>query len=69
MRPGEKLGVPAILGFHSSFEAWNDLKEKMATEIFEIPMPPPSVPGIRLYNLLKTHLRERGVRIFMGVSP
>jgi len=68
LRPGERLGLPAILGFHSSFEAWNDLKEKMATEIFEIPMPPPSVPGIRLYNLLKTHLRERGVRIFMGVS-
>jgi glycerol-3-phosphate dehydrogenase subunit B len=68
LRPGERLGLPAVLGFHSSFETWNDLKEKMDTEIFEIPMPPPSVPGIRLYNLLKTHLRERGVRMVMGVS-
>lgn len=68
IKPGERLGLPAVIGLHSSFEAWKDLKEKLNTEIFEVPIPPPSVPGIRLYNLLKTHLRARGVRLVIGLS-
>ncbi len=64
----DRLGLPAVLGFHSSKEAWQDLEQKMGAEIFEIPMPPPSVPGVRLYNVLKDYLREKGVRIVMGLS-
>lgn len=67
LHPGERVGVPAVLGFHSALEAWTDLQEKMGTEVFEVPTPPPSVPGIRLDNLFKTHLRERGVRLVMGL--
>jgi len=66
LHPGDKLGVPAVLGFHSSLEAWTDLEEKMGTQVFEVPTPPPSVPGIRLYNLLKIHLQGRGVRQVVG---
>jgi len=68
LKPGERLGLPAVLGLHSSLEAWKDLQKKLNTEIFEVPMPPPSVPGIRLYDLLKTHLRGRGVRLVIGLS-
>ena len=68
LKPGERLGVPAVLGFHSAQEAWSDLQEKLGAEIFEIPLPPPSVPGIRLYNILRSHLQEKGVRFIMGLS-
>ena len=68
LKTGERLGLPAVLGFYSPKEAWQDLQEKLDTEIFEIPMPPPSVPGLRLYNGLKDQLREKGVRIVVGLS-
>jgi glycerol-3-phosphate dehydrogenase subunit B len=68
LKRGERLGLPAVLGFHSSREARQDLQERLDTEIFEVPLPPPSVPGLRLYNCLRDHLRERGVRIFLGLS-
>jgi glycerol-3-phosphate dehydrogenase subunit B len=68
LKTGDKLGVPAVLGFHSSFQAWEVLQKKLGTEVFEIPMPPPSVPGLRLYDLVRSHLQQRGVRIIIGLS-
>ena len=67
LKPGERLGVPAVLGFRDSLAAWSDLQEKLGVEIFEIPMPPPSVPGLRLYDMLKAHLRQRSVRMIVGL--
>jgi glycerol-3-phosphate dehydrogenase subunit B len=68
LKPGEGLGLPAVLGFHDSLAAWSGLQEKLGVEIFEIPLPPPSVPGLRLYEMLKAHLQQRGVRMFVGLS-
>ena len=68
LKEGEKLGLPAVLGFRSSHRAWRDLQKKLGTELFEIPLSPPSIPGLRLYNLMRTHLQENGVRIFVGLS-
>ncbi len=68
LKKGERLGIPAVLGFYSPKEAWQDLQEKLNAEIFEVPMSPPSIPGLRLYNCLKDHLREEGVRIVVGLS-
>jgi glycerol-3-phosphate dehydrogenase subunit B len=68
LKKGERLGLPAVLGFHSSSETWKDAQAGLDTEIFEVPLPPPSVPGLRLYNCLRDHLREKGVRVFLGLS-
>ncbi len=68
LKPGEKLGLPAVLGFRSSHAAWTDLQKKLGTEIFEIPLPPPSIPGLRLYNLIRSHLQGKGVRTIIGLS-
>ena len=68
LKGGEKLGLPAVLGFRSSHRAWTDLQKKLGTEIFEIPLPPPSIPGIRLYNLMRARLQEKGVRTIIGLS-
>lgn len=68
LRSGERLGLPAVLGLHFPGEAWAELREMLNAEVFEIPLPPPSVPGIRLYRKLKMRLQEKGVRIFVGLS-
>ncbi len=68
LHPGERIAVPAVLGFHSAQETWLDLRDKLGVEIFEIPLPPPSVPGIRLYNLMRAHLQKKGVRVLIGLS-
>jgi glycerol-3-phosphate dehydrogenase subunit B len=68
LQPGERVGLPAVLGLHAAREAWLDLQKKTGAKIFEIPLPPPSVPGIRLYNMLRGHLQGRGVRVIIGLS-
>jgi len=68
LHPGERIGFPAVLGFHSPREVWMELQERVGVKIFEIPLPPPSVPGLRLYHLLKSHLQKKGVRFFVGFS-
>jgi glycerol-3-phosphate dehydrogenase subunit B len=68
LHPGERLGLPAVLGFQSPREVWKDLQERVGAKIFEIPLPPPSVPGLRLYHLLKSYLQKKGVRFFVGFS-
>ena len=68
IRKGEKLGLPAVLGFRSPREALVDLREKLSTEIFEIPLPPPSIPGLRLYNSLKSYFKMKGGRLILGLS-
>ncbi len=68
LKNGERLGIPAVLGFRSSSRAWEGLQEKLGTEIFEIPLPPPSIPGMRLYNLLKVHFKGNGGRLLLGLS-
>jgi glycerol-3-phosphate dehydrogenase subunit B len=66
LRPGEKVGLPAVLGIHSSQKVWMDLQERVGAPIFEIPLPPPSIPGLRLQNFLRSNFQKRGGRLFIG---
>jgi len=66
LSPGERLGLPAVLGARPSAEIWRDLQQRIGTGIFEIALPPPSVPGLRLHNLLAARLRKKGGRHFIG---
>jgi glycerol-3-phosphate dehydrogenase subunit B len=62
----ERVGLPAVLGYRDPRGAWNDLRERLGRPIFEIPTLPPSVPGMRLYELLRSALRAAGGRLVMG---
>ncbi len=68
LRPGESLGLPAVLGIHSPRKVWSDLQERVGAPIFEIPLPPPSVPGLRLQGVLKSNFQKKGGRLFIGFS-
>ena len=68
LRYGERLGLPAVLGIQSPQKVWMDLQERVGAPIFEVPLPPPSIPGLRLQNFLKSNFQKRGGRLFIGFS-
>ena len=64
---GETVGLPAVLGL-KDLGAWRDLAERLGHPVFEIPLPPPSVPGMRLNLALTAAAKAAGVRVVLG-SP
>ncbi|MCX6049956.1 MAG: glycerol-3-phosphate dehydrogenase subunit GlpB [Chloroflexi bacterium] len=67
-QPGERIGLPAILGVNEHLAVWQDLQTEVDAPIFEIPTLPPSVPGIRLYRALQQQLMAAGGRIEMNME-
>ncbi len=61
-----RLGLPAILGLESAAAARRDLNDKLGVELFEIPTLPPSVPGMRVFNILRDAILEAGGRVTTG---
>ena len=62
----ERVGFPAFLGDDHADEVRNDLERYLGVDVFEIPMGPPSYPGIRLADILKDAVDEAGVHISAG---
>jgi glycerol-3-phosphate dehydrogenase subunit B len=63
-----RVGFPAVLGLNRPLEVKRDLEEQIGCQVFEIPTLPPSVPGIRLHNLLLGAIKRNGGRIFDGME-
>ena len=68
VKPGERVGLPAILGRHAHPQALAALQAGLNTDVFEIPTLPPNVPGIRLATALRHALEARGVRVEIGME-
>ena len=68
VQPGERIGLPAILGFDEHPAVLARLQEATGAPVCEIPTLPPSVPGIRLYTRLRCRLEEMGVRVEVGME-
>ncbi|AGB30923.1 anaerobic glycerol-3-phosphate dehydrogenase subunit B [Natrinema pellirubrum DSM 15624] len=62
-----RVGFPAILGDDSADAVRADLADRLGVDVFEIPMGPPSLPGLRLEDLLFDALEDAGVRVTTGV--
>jgi len=62
----ERVGLPAFLGDEHAAEVRSDLERALGVDVFEIPMGPPSFPGMRLADQLKHAVDEAGVRISAG---
>jgi glycerol-3-phosphate dehydrogenase subunit B len=62
----ERVGLPAVLGARDPHAAWRDLEDRLGRPVFEIPTPPPSVPGMRVFEALRAALRAAGGRLVMG---
>jgi len=66
LKPGERVGLPAVLGLTDPHGVWSDLEQRLGRQVFEIPTLPPSVPGIRLFEVLRAALRRNGGRLVLG---
>ncbi len=63
-----RVAVPAIFGLESHADVWADLRGRLALEPFEVPLVPPSIPGLRLWRLLRERIRTAGGRVQLGES-
>ncbi|MDA8133908.1 MAG: glycerol-3-phosphate dehydrogenase subunit GlpB [Desulfobacteraceae bacterium] len=60
------VGLPAVLGIHSSEKILDRLQAESGLKIFEIPTSPVSVPGIRLKEALMRSLENTSVTLFQN---
>jgi glycerol-3-phosphate dehydrogenase subunit B len=68
LRAEEHVGLPAMLGLRDPHGVLVDLEQRLGRPVFEIPTLPPSVPGMRLYEILRTALRTAGGRLVLGAE-
>jgi glycerol-3-phosphate dehydrogenase subunit B len=64
----EFVGLPAMLGIQDPAGVWSDIQDRLGRKVFEIPTLPPSVPGMRLYEILRSALRAAGGRLALGAE-
>jgi glycerol-3-phosphate dehydrogenase subunit B len=66
-REGEpRVGFPAVLGDDRTAAVRTALEERLGADVFEVPMGPPSLPGLRLEDALFEALDEAGAGIETG---
>jgi glycerol-3-phosphate dehydrogenase subunit B len=68
LREGERVAMPAVLGLRDPHGVWTELQERLGQPVFEVPTLPPSVPGMRVFDVLRTALRRAGGRLVMGAE-
>ena len=62
------VGFPATLGIRNPIQVKEDLEKIIGANVFEIPILPPSIPGIRIFNRFKEWLTQKGVTFLTGYS-
>ncbi len=63
-----RVGFPAVLGIHNALSVQHDLQERLGCPVFEIPVLPPSVPGMRLHRILMNAIARAGGHVFEGME-
>lgn len=66
VRRPARLAVPAVLGLRDHAEVVGELAGRTGMPVFEVPLVPPSVPGLRLHDALRRAVRAAGGRIQLG---
>ncbi|MCO8254333.1 glycerol-3-phosphate dehydrogenase subunit GlpB [Haladaptatus sp. AB618] len=62
----ERVGFPALLGEERTEEVIASLESELDAAVFEVPMGPPSIPGMRLETAFHEALVEADVRTTSG---
>jgi glycerol-3-phosphate dehydrogenase subunit B len=64
---GEKnIGLPAVLGLKNPAAVLATLEAITGARVFEIPMLPPSIPGLRIFHRFREDLIARGATFLLG---
>ena len=61
-----RIGLPAVLGLRNPAGVMATLEAVTGAKVFEIPMLPPSIPGLRIFNRFREHLIAKGATLLMG---
>ncbi len=61
-----RIGLPAVLGRRDAPGVVQDLQRISGAQVFEIPTLPPSVPGMRLFNIFRDAITAAGGRMQLG---
>lgn len=61
-----RVGLPAVLGRDHTDEIRDEIERVLSVEVFEVPLGPPSVLGLRLDDLLSTAVDSAGVLVETG---
>ncbi|MFD1513342.1 glycerol-3-phosphate dehydrogenase subunit GlpB [Halomarina rubra] len=62
----ERVGFPALLGFEEREAVRAELSDRLGVDVFEVPMGPPSLLGMRLAERLYAALDDAGVGVETG---
>jgi glycerol-3-phosphate dehydrogenase subunit B len=68
IRRADRIALPAVLGVADPHTVLEELQARLGRAVFEIPSLPPSVPGMRLFELLHHALRTAGGRVVIGAG-
>jgi len=63
-----RVGFPAVLGIRTASEVLHDLENQLRVPVFEIPGLTPSIPGIRLHNMLVKAIQASGGQVYSGMQ-
>jgi glycerol-3-phosphate dehydrogenase subunit B len=61
-----RIGFPAVLGIKKHAEVLAHLEQELGKTVFEISTLPPSVPGRRLFDVLRHAFEQAGGRLIIG---
>jgi len=64
----ERVGFPAVLGLQRAAEVQEALQNRLRRPVFEIPGLTPSVPGMRLHQILLAAIKKHGGQVFDGME-
>jgi glycerol-3-phosphate dehydrogenase subunit B len=62
----ERVAFPAVLGIADPHGAWTALEHALGRPVFEVPTLPPSVPGMRVFAILREALRRAGGTLLLN---
>jgi glycerol-3-phosphate dehydrogenase subunit B len=63
-----RIGFPAVLGRTDADDVRSDLEAILQADVFEVPLGPPSMPGLRLADRLRSELDDAGVAVETGMT-
>jgi len=68
IKGADHVALPAMLGLADPHGVLGELESRLGRRVFEIPTLPPSVPGMRLFEILRQALLAAGGRLALGAG-
>jgi glycerol-3-phosphate dehydrogenase subunit B len=68
IKAADQVAMPAVLGLRDPHAVLGELEARLGRRVFEIPTLPPSVPGLRLFEILRHVLRGAGGKLVIGAG-